>query len=112
MGRQAGVYSARVSARRGTVALDLEGPQTIEFAELHRTCYRGGFTPTSMRLIARGTVRQEECETCATERPFLVLDSTGQRLELEGEPDPLPEGGVVRGALVEWTSEHPRIRLE
>ena len=66
-----------------------------------------GFEIVVLRVELEGTVTRGGCDTCGEEVPFLVVEETGQRLELEGDAT----SGLVRGRVLDWVGAHPRIHV-
>jgi hypothetical protein len=89
-------------------------PRPIDLVALEEATRSGGHTVVSAHLEAFGRVVDDRCATCDRERPFLVLEGSGQRFEIEGTPEKIVPSGVnrFRGMLPIDSTDHPRFVLE
>ncbi len=89
-------------------------PREIDLAALEESTQAGGHTVVSADLEATGRVTEDRCATCDQERPFLVIEETGQRFEIEGlsGEEASSEASRFRGTLSMSSPEHPRFAIE
>jgi len=89
----------------------LRNPQPIDFDAMERAAFDAAYVITEIRLDLSGEVVTHDCPQCSgAERQFLRLE-TGQELELRGART---EAGMqdIRGVVVGWDSEHPRLSVQ
>jgi len=78
---------------------------------MERAAFDAAYVITEIRLDLSGEVVTHACEQCnGAERQFLRLE-TGQELELRGAGT---AAGMqdIRGVVISWDSEHPRLSVQ
>ena len=109
--RQAGADTVYLDTVDSYAHYALQEPQHIDFADIKQAAYDAAYDITEIRLDLKGEVVRHACEPCnGATRSFLRLE-TGQEFELRGAGS-LAGGHAIRGVVVDWETDHPRLSVQ
>jgi len=94
MERQAGASYVDLDTVDQWAKVYYRGPTVLDFPNLVRAADSAAFPTIDIEVEVAGVVRRNHCEDCGEDRDFLLIEETGQSLELREFV--LTEGSQVR----------------
>ena len=80
-------------------------PRSFDFGVVDLACDGAGYALMSIELELSGTVEQRSCDDCGGPRDFLVVEGSGQALELQ-ESATAGAHGRWFGTIHGWDTDH------